>query len=251
MKDFAKALARPFDGYEKLAAKSTRNFEKFWNAEGNCCFDVIDVPGGATGSAPNVGNDPSLRPNQIFAVSLPVSPLSARQQKGVVDVCAQQLLTSFGLRSLAPSEASYKGHYGGGVRERDSVYHQGTVWGWLLGSFALAHFRVYGDRHAAQSFLDPLGRTIYTAGLGTISEIFQGDAPHSPAGAMAQAWSVAELFPCLANPKRQQTPPPSSPKFFERAKAAIPLLLILGFALSTPTGEPAFLAGSEWRDGGK
>jgi predicted glycogen debranching enzyme len=194
MKYFAKVLTRPFDGYEKLAVKATRNFEKFWNAERNCCFDVIDVPGGVPHHGSIIANDPSLRPNQIFAVSLPVSPLSPRQQKGVVDVCAQQLLTSYGLRSLASSEPNYKGRYAGGVRERDSAYHQGTVWGWLLGSFTLAHFRVYGDRHAAQSFLDPLGRTIYTTGLGTISEIFEGDAPHSPAGAIAQAWSVAELF---------------------------------------------------------
>jgi predicted glycogen debranching enzyme len=201
MKDFATALAQPFDGYEKLAAKATKNFERFWNAEGNCCFDVIDVPGGVPGQSSNVpgtvfpaGSDPSIRPNQILAVALPTSPLSARQQKGVVDVCAQQLLTSYGLRSLAPSDPNYKGRYGGGVRERDSAYHQGTVWGWLLGSFALAHFRVYGDRRAAQSFLDPLGRSIYAAGLGTISEIFEGDAPHVPSGAIAQAWSVAELF---------------------------------------------------------
>jgi predicted glycogen debranching enzyme len=190
MKDFAKALARPFDGYEKLSAKATKNFEKFWNAERNCCFDVIDIPGGG----PSGGNDTSLRPNQIFAVSLPVSPLSAPQQKTVVDICARQLLTSHGLRSLASSEPGYKRHYGGGVRDRDSAYHQGTVWAWLLGSFALAHFRVYGDRSAAQSYLEPLGRTIYAGGLGTIGEIFDGDPPHAPAGCIAQAWSVAELF---------------------------------------------------------
>ncbi len=186
MSQFAKLLARPFEGYEKLSAKAIKNFEKFWNPERNCCFDVIDVPGGI--------NDASLRPNQIFAVSLPVSPLSARQQKAVVDTCAQQLLTSHGLRSLAPSDPAYKGHCVGGVRERDSAYHQGAVWAWLLGPFALAHFRVYRDRGVAQSFLEPLGGTIYTAGLGTISEIFQGDSPFADAGCIAQAWSVAELF---------------------------------------------------------
>ena len=186
MSEFAKLLSRPFDGYDRLSAKATRNFERFWNTERNCCFDVIDIPGSA--------NDSALRPNQIFAVSLPVSPLSARQQKAVVDACAQQLLTSHGLRSLAPSDPAYKGHYGGGGRERDSAYHQGTVWAWLLGPFALAHFRVYRDRAAAQSFLEPLGRTIYTAGLGTIGEIFSGDSPFAAAGCIAQAWSVAELF---------------------------------------------------------
>lgn len=184
--EFAHLLARPFDGYEKLAAKATKNFQKFWNSESNCCFDVIDTPSG--------GNDPSIRPNQIVAVSLPVSPLSDRQQKAVVDICAQQLLTSHGLRSLASSDPSYKGHYGGDARERDSGYHQGTVWAWLLGPFALAHFRVYRDRHIARSFLEPLGRTIYTAGLGTIGEIFNGDPPFADIGAIAQAWSVGELF---------------------------------------------------------
>jgi predicted glycogen debranching enzyme len=186
MAQFAKRLNRPFEGYEKLSAKATKNFEKFWNAERNCCFDVLDILGG--------GNDPAIRPNQIFAVSLPVCPLSARQQEAVVDTCAQQLLTSHGLRSLAPSDPAYKGRYSGGVRERDSAYHQGTVWAWLLGPFALAHFRVYRDRRLAQSFLEPLGRDIYTAGLGSISEIFQGDSPFADAGCIAQAWSVAELF---------------------------------------------------------
>ncbi|HEX8871349.1 MAG TPA: amylo-alpha-1,6-glucosidase, partial [Candidatus Acidoferrum sp.] len=107
---------------------------------------------------------------------------------------ARHLLTSHGLRSLAFSEPGYKGRYEGGPRERDSAYHQGTVWAWLLGPFALAHFRVYGDRAAAQSFLEPLGRTIYSAGLGSISEIFDGDAPFVARGCFAQAWSVAELF---------------------------------------------------------
>jgi predicted glycogen debranching enzyme len=186
MAGFAKLLVRPYEGYEKLAAKASRNFEKFWNAERNCCFDVID--------GPNSSGDAAIRPNQIFAVALPVSPLTVRQQKAVVDLCAQQLLTSHGLRSLAPSDPAYKGHCTGGVRERDSAYHQGTVWAWLLGAFALAHFRVYRDRGAAQSFLEPLGRTIYAGGLGTIGEVFDGDAPFHPAGCIAQAWSVAEVF---------------------------------------------------------
>ncbi len=186
MAEFARLLAQPGRGYEKLAEKATRNFQKFWNAERECCFDVIDVPGG--------GNDAALRPNQVFGVSLPVSPLTESQQKSVVDTLALHLLTSHGLRSLAPSEPAYKGKYTGGPRERDSAYHQGTVWGWLLGPFALAHYRVHKDRAAAQSFLEPLGQTIHCYGLGTIGEIFSGDAPFSPAGCIAQAWSVGELF---------------------------------------------------------
>jgi glycogen debranching enzyme len=111
-----------------------------------------------------------------------------------VDTLGRELLTSFGLRSLGPSEPGYLGRYSGGPRERDSAYHQGTVWAWLLGPYATAHFKVYGDRAAAQSFLEPLGRSIYSAGLGSISEIFDGDAPFPPAGCIAQAWSVAEVF---------------------------------------------------------
>lgn len=186
MGEFSRLLARPGEGYAKLAEKATKNFQKFWNSARDCCFDVIDTP--------DAGNDPLLRPNQILAVSLPIQVLTESQQKSVVDVVARHLLTSHGLRSLASSETGYKGQYGGGQRERDSAYHQGTVWAWLLGPFALAHYRVYEDRAAAQSFLDPLGRTIYSGGLGTIGEIFGGDPPFPAVGCIAQAWSVAELF---------------------------------------------------------
>lgn len=186
MAEFSRRLARPGEGYLKLKQKAEKNFQKFWNPARNCCFDVIDVPGG--------GADASLRPNQVFAVSLPVSPLTPEQTRGVVDTLGRELLTSFGLRSLAPSEPGYVGRYAGGPRERDSAYHQGTVWAWLLGPYALAHYKVYGDRAAAQSFLEPLGRSIYSAGLGSISEIFAGDAPFPASGCFAQAWSVAETF---------------------------------------------------------
>ncbi len=186
MAEFARLLVRPSEGYEKLAEKATRNFQKFWNSQRNCCYDVIDTPTG--------GKDPLLRPNQIFAVALPVSPLSATQQKAVVDTVAQQLLSSHGLRSLGPSEPGYKGEYAGGPRERDAAYHQGTVWGWLLGPFALAHYRVYQDGALAQSFLEPLGRTIHGGGLGTLGEIFSGNPPFPPVGCIAQAWTVAEVF---------------------------------------------------------
>jgi predicted glycogen debranching enzyme len=186
MGQLARRLVRPGEGYLKLKQKAEKNFQKFWNPTRNCCFDVIDVPGG--------GTDAALRPNQVFAVSLPVSPLTREQSKGVVDTLGRELLTSFGLRSLGPSEPGYVGRYAGGPRERDSAYHQGTVWAWLLGPFALAHYKVYGDRAAAQSFLEPLGRSIYSAGLGSISEIFGGDAPFRAVGCFAQAWSVAETF---------------------------------------------------------
>ena len=186
MSEFARLLARPGEGYEKLSAKAKKNFPKFWNEERGCCFDVIDVPG--------QGNDVALRPNQLFAVSLPVSPLTEDQQKAVVDVCAKHLLTSYGLRSLAPGERGYKGHYSGGPRDRDSAYHQGTVWGWLLGPFVLAHLRVYGDPSEAMRFLEPLGISVHMYGLGTLGEIFEGDSPFVPHGAIAQAWTVGEVL---------------------------------------------------------
>ncbi len=184
--EFARLLARPSGGYEKLSAKAQKNFQKFWNEDRGCCFDVIDAPG--------VGNDAALRPNQIFGVSLPVSPLTEEQRKAVVDVCAQHLLTSYGLRSLAPGEPGYQGHYSGGPRDRDAAYHQGTVWGWLLGPFVLAHLRVYGDRAEAMRFLEPLGISVHMYGLGTLGEIFEGDAPFTPHGCIAQAWTVGEVL---------------------------------------------------------
>jgi predicted glycogen debranching enzyme len=186
MASFARLLMRPGDPYEQLMEKAVGNFQKFWNPERQCCYDVIDTPAGL--------KDPSLRPNQVFAVSLPVSPLSPIQRKAVVDTIASQLLTSHGLRSLGPREPGYKGECRGSPRERDSAYHQGTVWAWLLGPFSLAHYRVYRDPALAQSFLEPLGRTISSAGLGTLGEIFSGDAPFTPEGTIAQAWTVAEVL---------------------------------------------------------
>jgi len=172
--------------FQKMLERAKRSFAKFWNSRANCCYDVIDDP--------RIGNDDSLRPNQIFAVSLPESPLSAEQQKGVVDVCARRLVTLHGLRSLAQGEPGYQGHYVGGPRERDGAYHQGTVWGWLLGPFVFAHLRVYNDRKGAQGFLEPLGKQIASYGLGTLGEIFDGDPPFTPRGCIAQAWTVAEVL---------------------------------------------------------
>jgi predicted glycogen debranching enzyme len=186
MAKIARLLGSSSEKYEKLSTEANKSFQKFWNPARGCCYDVID--------SPEIGIDASLRPNQIFAASLPVSLLGTNQQKAVVDACARYLLTSHGLRSLASGEPCYVGHYGGSPRDRDAVYHQGTVWGWLLGPFALAHYRVYHDRKAALRFLEPLGRQIYASGLGTLSEIFDGDAPFTPRGCIAQAWTVAEVL---------------------------------------------------------
>jgi glycogen debranching enzyme len=140
------------------------------------------------------GDDATLRPNQIFAVSLPHSALAPEQQRSVVETCGRFLLTSFGLRSLGSNHLQYRGYYGGNSFQRDSAYHQGTVWAWLLGPFVIAHLRVYQNPHLARTFLNPMINHLSTAGLGTISEIFDGNAPMSPQGCIAQAWSVGEIL---------------------------------------------------------
>ncbi|MEM7118589.1 MAG: amylo-alpha-1,6-glucosidase [Chloroflexota bacterium] len=187
MADFAKLLEAPTrEKYVAMAAQTEAGFARFWHQELGYCYDVLDTPDG--------DNDEALRPNQILAVSLPNSPLSQAQQTAVVDTCAKHLLTSHGLRSLAPGQAGYIGSYGGSVHQRDSVYHQGTVWSWLIGPFVKAHWRVYNDPAQARSFLTPLFQHLNDHGLGTISEIFDGDAPYTPRGTIAQAWSVAEVL---------------------------------------------------------
>lgn len=185
MTKFAQMVGRPYELYELLASRIRQSFVRFWNDSLGYCFDVLDGP---------EGNDPSLRPNQIFAVALPESPLSAEQQRAVVDACSHHLLTSHGLRSLAPDHPNYKGRYGGSPRDRDGAYHQGTVWGWLLGPFAVAHYRVYGDAARAASFLVPMADQLNAHGLGTAGEIFDGDAPFAARGCIAQAWTVGELL---------------------------------------------------------
>ena len=173
------------DEYAVVAERARGGFARFWNAGAGYCFDVIDGP---------AGNDAALRPNQIFAVSLPNSPLSPERRRAVVDVCAAQLLTTNGLRTLAPSDPRFVTHYGGSQRDRDAAYHQGTVWPWLLGPFAIAHARVYGNPAVAHSFLDRLEDQLTDYGLGSISELADAVPPFAPRGAIAQAWSVAELL---------------------------------------------------------
>jgi predicted glycogen debranching enzyme len=185
MAQFAKSLRRSPDQWAALADQVRISFSRFWNDTARHCFDVIDGPD---------GHEDALRPNQILAVSLPFSPLTAPQQRSVVDACARALLTSFGLRSLAPTDPHYRGSYTGAPAARDGVYHQGPVWAWLLGPFALAHLRVYGDREAARSLLTPMAHHVGDYGIGSIAEIFEGDPPFEPKGCPAQAWSVAEVI---------------------------------------------------------
>jgi predicted glycogen debranching enzyme len=181
----ARQVLKPHQEYDAIADRAQARFSRFWNESTGYCYDVLDGP---------TGDDSALRPNQIFAVSLPESPLSAAQQKSVVDACSRSLLTSHGLRSLDPNHPQYQGHYGGDQTQRDGAYHQGTVWGWLLGPFVRAHLRVYGSPAQAREFLEPIAHQLFAHGVGNLSEIFDGDAPMTPRGCIAQAWTVAEVI---------------------------------------------------------
>ncbi|SLN52126.1 amylo-alpha-1,6-glucosidase [Roseisalinus antarcticus] len=169
---------------EKLT-KARAAFERFWNPETGHAFDVIDGPD---------GNDPALRPNQIFAARAELAAFDADQRKAIVDSCEHALLTPAGLRSLAPSDPAYKPRYGGDQVARDGAYHQGTVWPWLIGPFIEAHLDAYADPDRAAAMLAPLADQLGIEAIGTIGEIFEGDAPHGPRGCVAQAWSVAEVL---------------------------------------------------------
>jgi len=188
MADFARRMrdANAAAHYEALAHRAAASIAgRFWWAEGGYLYDVIDGP---------EGDDASLRPNQIFAVSLPHSPLPPDRARAVVDAVGRSLLTSHGLRSLAPDHPDYVGHYGGDRWARDGAYHRGTVWAWLIGPYVTAYHRVTGDTAGARRLLEPFADHLRDAGMGTISEIFDGDPPHTPRGCLAQAWSVAEVL---------------------------------------------------------
>ena len=187
MADFARLLGElDADEYDTLANTVEDSFGRFWNDEAGYCYDVLDTPQNEA--------DDALRPNQLFAVSLEYSPLSAARQKAIVDICGRKLLTSAGLRSLSPEHPGYKGDYGGDRLARDSRYHQGTVWAWLTGPYLAAHLSVYGDAEAALEHLQPFRHHLADFCVGSIMECAQGDPPFLPRAAVAQAWSVAEVL---------------------------------------------------------
>jgi predicted glycogen debranching enzyme len=175
--------------YAGMAREARESFNaKFWDGEGDCLFDVVTA----------WGVDASLRPNQIIAVALDFTMLNNDKSEQIVDVVQRELVTPYGLRTLARSDSRYRGMYVGDRRSRDQAYHNGTVWPWLLGPFTTAFLKAkghgeFGLEYALKNFLLPLfTQQICEAGLGTLSEIFDGDAPHAPRGCVAQAWSVAE-----------------------------------------------------------
>jgi glycogen debranching enzyme len=160
----------------------------FWNESAGCLFDCVSSDGQQ--------RDGKVRPNQIFAVSLSHRLLSLDQEKRVVATVQRDLLTPYGLRSLSPHDPQYRGIYIGDQWQRDGSYHQGTVWGWLLGPFLSAYLKVNRNSRVAQiqvrAWLEPLNQHLSEACVGSINEIFDGDAPHHPRGCFAQAWSVSE-----------------------------------------------------------
>ena len=173
---------------EEQADQAQRAFrERFWYPAGRYLYDVIDVPGTAE-------PDATLRPNQVIALSLPYPLLDEARARQALAVCERELLTSFGLRTIATDHPSYVGRYRGGPRERDGAYHQGTVWPWLLGPFVRAHLRTFGNPIRARSYLEPLAQHLRDSCVGQVSEIFDGDPPHAARGCFAQAWSVAEVL---------------------------------------------------------
>jgi len=162
MAEFARLVGEAPDRHEALAEQARAGFARFWNEEAGHCYDVLDGPG---------GSDPALRPNQFLALSPLHSPLTAEQQKVVVDACARRLLTSHGLCSLDPRHPGYTGHHGGDRCTRDAAYHQGTVWGWLIGPFVSAHLRVYPDPALARSFLGPLIQELDAHCVGSLTVV--------------------------------------------------------------------------------
>lgn len=180
-------------GFVEKAEKVRGNFDRvFWNEEQGCLYDCIGYDQGKE------YRDGSLRPNQILAVSLPHGMLDQEKEKSIVRKVQQYLLTPRGLRTLAPYESNYIGKYEGSVLQRDMAYHNGTVWPWLLGPFVSAYCKTKGhslrSRMYAKELLDGFISHLAEAGVGSISEIFDGDEPHMPRGCVSQAWSVAEIL---------------------------------------------------------
>ena len=172
------------------AARAREAFNRrFWYAAGGYLYDVVDGES---------GDDAACRPNQVFAISLDHPVLDRSRWASVIDVVRERLLTPVGLRSLAPEHPDFKNTYDGDLRSRDAAYHQGTVWGWLIGPYVDAWLKLHpGDRDGARRLLDGFADHLNSACVGSISEIFDAKEPYTPRGCVAQAWSVAEVLRCL------------------------------------------------------
>ena len=181
--------------YDSHLANVHQGFQRFYDPEVGFLSDVLDTPEEfRPRDCKADGRDSTLRPNQLFAVSLPFSPVSRPLQKAIVDRCAAELYTPVGLKSRANDGPLYSGRYQGSPIERDRAYHQGTVWAWLLGPFLIAHLKVYRERARTKQLLCGIESHLKEGCIGSIAEIFNGDVPHNSVGCVAQAWSVAEIL---------------------------------------------------------
>lgn len=210
------------NGWAALAARVKESFNaRFWNPDAGCLYDVVPPAAGgpSAGGGPPAGGsapDASIRPNQVLAVSLPYPVLDPRRWRAVVDVCLRDLYATYGLRTLSPADPGYRGFYRGNPAERDSAYHQGTSWPWLLGPFITALRRAHGRSEAsrliAARMIRPFERHLREAGIGYISEVFDGDYPFWPGGCIAQAWSVAEILRAYVEEVLDLRPPGLEPE---------------------------------------
>ncbi len=194
MADLSARFGKNSAAYETLAEKTKKSFcEKFWNPDRQCLYDVLEDDG---------TKDDSIRPNQIYAVSLPYTMLPPEQEAAVVATVQNELLAGPGIRSLSRGHKDYHPVYLGSLDKRDHAYHQGTAWGYLLGGFISAWVKVHGRtknaRKEALEFLTPVREHMQEGCIGSISEIFDGDSPHTCRGCYAQAWSVGEILRCYA-----------------------------------------------------
>ena len=194
--DGAAGDAAAADAIARRAARTRASFNRrFWYEEGGYLYDVVDRDDNGDG---DVADDPAFRPNQLFAIALDHPVLDEARWRDVLERVEERLLTPVGLRSLAPGHPDYHPRYSGDLRTRDAAYHQGTVWGWLMGPFVDAWLRVHPDRvEEGRAFLDGLIDHLDEACLGQLSEVFDAEEPHTPRGCVAQAWTVAELLRCL------------------------------------------------------
>lgn len=192
MTGWARRLERPDERYAEMAERARESFNRrFWYEDGGHLYDNVDGES---------GDDASLRPNQIFAISLPFPILDEARWRPVVDRVTERLLTPVGLRTLDPAHPDYRPRYDGGLRTRDAAYHQGTIWPWLIGAYLDAHSRAYPESRGERRLLRGLLSRLREAGVGTVGEIHDAEFPYGPRGCIAQAWSVAELIRSITPP---------------------------------------------------
>jgi len=210
METWAKRLSIDATQYQQLREQIRQHFaERFWYEAGGYLYDIVDVDGIAG------QHDTALRPNQLIAASLIPDLLSPEQLASILRVVTEHLLTPAGLRTLSPTDPAYHDHFNGNRRQRDSAYHQGTVWQWLIGPYIDVHLAVNNDRQAIQTIVSPLLQQLWEACLGTLSEVAEPEPSFAPAGCFAQAWSVAEVLRCWllvasCNPQRATQPFPTT-----------------------------------------